>query len=293
MSIRPIRLVHAKNQIYKYVSVTADESKMMVRVLTPVPKDAGNPEVSSSDILTTNPIRNRYIDLNGQLYYVNAEGCFDKNSRIGKKWWKPCANIQFIVNPLLVNQGIVEVISKRDCCAHSYERSTEWISRIGYQGIAQIYCRSVNDSVPEAAKSFAVDEEGQCFTNFDLSNIVEMSCEELHKNKDASKFLVLSFKLNLPEKIEPNKEYECSFEIYKDLGQSLEKDTDDNWFEIKSLAGYIPQRKIYVKDGIGKFKFKSLDLVPGDKVDIQLLDQTGYICTQETIEVVNEYSNKE
>jgi hypothetical protein len=34
-------------------------------------------------------------------------------------------------------------------------------------------------------------------------------------------------------------------------------------------------------------------LVPGDKVDIQLLDQTGYICTQETIEVVNEYSNKE
>ena len=63
MSIRPIRLVHTKNQTYKYVSVTADKSKMMVRVLTPVPKDSGNPEVSSSDILTTISIRNRYIEL--------------------------------------------------------------------------------------------------------------------------------------------------------------------------------------------------------------------------------------
>lgn len=283
--MRPIRQVIASNQQFKYISVTEDENRMVVRILLPLPKNT-KVTTSSSKILSTELLLGNIIELFGEWFKVVAEGCFDRTSRIGKLWWKIGANIQFITNPSLVNRGIISVVSKHDCEAHSYERSTEWLHRIGCQGIAQVYCRSSNDTIIKAAKSFATDSQGKCFTNFDTSRIVKMDSKTLHENKDASKFLVLSANLKSPETMLANSRVTCYVEMYKNCGEAIEKDCNGDALFIDTTAGYIPQRKIIMREGEGQFELFSAGLTPGEEIELQLKEHNGYILAKNIIKVV-------
>lgn len=281
--MRPIRQVVAPNLRYKFVSIAEDENKLTVRLLHPVPADTANPDVDESLFYSTTSLLYRYVRLDGQLFYITAEGSFDKESRLGAKWWKPGANIEFITNTTLANQGLISVVSKHQCYPNTEERSTEWLKRLGCQGLCQIYCRSSSESVRDAAKSFACDEQGKVYTNMDTARFVAITSDYLEANHEASGFLITHPVLSVPKTVKPEATFECVLMLFRGEDGQVATECTGDWWIVESLAGYVAHRKVVVEQGVGYFTARAMDLLDGDVMDFLVKDQAGYVfCTAKT-----------
>ena len=277
--MRPIRQVVAQNLRYKYISISEDETKLTVRTLLPVPLDTANPDVDEALFYSTASLLNRYVNLNRTLFFINAEGTFDKESRLGKRWWKPGANIQFLINTTLANQGVISVVSKHQCLPDTEERSTEWLKRIGCQGLCQLYCRSASESIIDAAKSFACDMKGKVFTNMDTSRIIGITAEDLASNYEASNCLMTHPVISVPESVRPDDVFEGALMLIRGEDGQIATECNGDWWVVEALAGYVAHRKVVVENGVGYFSARAMDLLDGDVMDFQVKDQVGHIFT--------------
>ena len=285
--MRPIRFIQLDNYPYYYISVTSNENKMVVRLLQPLPKSdvMKRINISSSEILTTNSILWKVGNFNGEKYQIVGEGIFDKTSKLGKKWWKPNANIQFVVNPVTFNIGRIEVISKREVSFDNGEKSPDWLRRMGYTGIAQVFCQSSLDSVEEASKSFTCNKKGKVFTNIAPERIVFYTSKDMER-EDRSEFLILQHNLIVPKEIPSNTTTECYVEIYKENKGIPATNVNNEYLIIESSAGYIPNKKVHILNGKGKFKINSLLLSPGDTIELSLKDESNFVLTTNSIKVI-------
>ena len=283
--MRPIRQVIAENLRYKYLSIAEDENRAVVRILLPVPADTAHPDVDEREFFSTQSILYRYVTRDDTLFYVSAEGIFDKTSRLGRLWWKPGANIQFITNTTLANQGVISVVSKHDCVPDSGERSTEWLQRIACQGLFQLYCRSSSESIAEAAQSFASDKDGKVYTNIDTTRIRPMTAAALHADPDASRFLMTIPVLSLPARVAPFQEFEGLLTLYRGEDNRIAEECSGDWWLVDALSGYVSTRKVVVDKGIGRFRARALDLRPGEVMELRVLDQAGHVFSSASISV--------
>jgi hypothetical protein len=285
---RPIRCINYPLFKYRHVSITEDENRFVVRILTLLPKLDTNYQINcnSNDILSTNILLNRVLELNGNKFKVIGEGIFDKAKRLHKLWWKPMANIQFVIDPVIFNAtGKINVISKRECSQDNGEKSPDWADRHGYTCLAQLYVRSSNDSVIDVAKSFPIHPEGSLYTNMDQSRFVNKYPEDMKDELNRSRFVGLDFNLVLPKVVKPNTLFDCFVEIYRGNTPEIATECDGDYWLVDSSAGYIPNRKIKVNKGKFSFKCSSLMLNSGDIIEIYLKDLIGHICAKHSIEV--------
>ena len=270
--MRPIRHIIGKNLRYKYTSITQDDNKMCVRVLTPT---VGLFEIdaTSDHILTTESLLNRVIDLNGVLYKVSAEGIFDKNSNIGKKWWTPGSNIMFYCTPSSVSLGIVEVCQKGGLTIGTKEKSNEHGFRKGHTTFAQLFCRNAKDTITEAAKSITTDAEGILFTNIDLSYADTTTPDQVNGDINASKYLNLQYKIFAPDQVKSNQMFECELRVYKE-NKGILADEVEGDFVVEAVDGYVPHQRVHVVGGVGKFKACAFLLSPGETMRIKVGTKT-------------------
>lgn len=270
--MRPVRHIIANNLRYKYTSITQDENKFCVRVLSPV---IGMFDITanSSEILSTDKLLNRVIEINSITYKVIAEGIFDKTSRIGKYWWTPGSNIMFYCTPQSISMGIVEYCQKGGLTIGTKEKSNEYGKRLGHCSLAQIFCRNSNDTIIETAKSITSDSEGFLFTNIDLSNADVVTPDQVNNNVDASKYLNIQYKLTGPKSVRPNQVFECKLEIFENNDGTPATDVD-GVFYLETCDGYLPHTRVNVVKGVGVFKASSLLLEPGDLMRIKVGTKT-------------------
>lgn len=286
--MRPVRFIQLDNFDYSYLSVTEDENRMVVRILTLLPKHSPvkKVNVNSQDVLTTADLLWKVVELDGAKYQVTGQGIFDKTSRLGKLWWKPNANIQFIVNPATFYTGRIEVISKREVSFDNGEKSPDWLKRQGFVGIAQVFCRSSSDRVDEASKSFTCNTIGRVYTNIESSRIKWVDSDYM-KREDRSEFLILQHNLKVPQSMPVNSTSAAYFEIYKENTGTIAEECDGDYWYVDCTGGYIPQRKIKVEKGRGQFTISSLLMTPGDVIEVKLKDHTGFTCATNFINVVS------
>lgn len=286
--MRPIRCIKLKKFKFKYVSITEDSNRMVVRILRLLPKldISVNPNVSSSKLLTTEELLNSVICIEDRKFHVVGEGVFDKRNRLHSLWWKPMANIQFVINPVKFNQtGVIDVISKRDCSFDNGEKSPDWSDRNSYYCLAQIYVRSANDSLIETAKSFPMHKEGNLYTNMNTARFVYKTEKDMVDELNRSKFLGLEFNLRVPKEVPSNSVFDCEVEIFRGDTLELATECDGDFWNLDSSAGYIPKRKIKVNKGKFSFKCSSLLVNSEDEIEIYLKDLANHVCAKNTVKV--------
>lgn len=274
---RPVRQIVGEGLCFKYLSITEDENRLMVRILVPVPNDMAHSDVSDQDFFSTKVLLHRYIKQDNVLFFVQAEGCFDRTSDLGRKWWESGANIEFITDSYLANQGIISVVSKHRCYPNSLERSTDWLRRLGKQGLCQIYCRTQNESIVNAAKSFTTDIEGRTYTNIDKKRLVIMSTDELNSNPLASSFLITHPIIQIPDFVNPYEPFAGRITLFRGEDKQVATECNGDFWMVEALSGYIPNRIVKIVNGIGYFWARALDLEDGDVMEIRVADMAGHI----------------
>ena len=282
---RPIRQVIGTGLRFKYLSVTEDMNRLMVRILLPVPSETAFSPMSEEEVYSTKELLHHYVKLQDTLYFIQAEGAFDRTSRLGKLWWEAGANIEFITDTYMANQGRISVVSKHRCEPNSLERSTEWLKRVGKQGLCQIYCRTQAENIIDAAKSFATDRGGKVFTNVDTSRLIPMTTQALHDNPKASNFLITHPIIQVPDIVSPYEPFAGRITLIRgEDGQVATECNDDIWI-VDAWAGYVINKKVRVKNGVGYFWARALDLEDGDTMEFEVKDLAGHVfaTTQTTV----------
>lgn len=274
---RPVRVIVAKDLRFKFVSIMEDENRLAVRLLLPVPSDTAHSNISDKDFFSTKELLHQYVKQKDTLYFVQAEGVFDRTSRLGKLWWEAGANINFITDSYLSNLGHISVTSKHRCIPNSLERSNEWIKRVGKNCLCQIYCRSSSESIIDAAKSFPYTEEGMIFTNIDKNRFVPMTTEELWSNPNASSFFTTHPIIQVPTTVNPYEPFAGRITLLRgEDGQVATECTGDIWL-VDSDSGYLPKKKVRVEKGIGYFWARALDLEEGDVMEFTVSNLAGHV----------------
>lgn len=271
--MRPIRCIHLDGLKYKYISVTQDERTMCVRVLYPMVSRDNRALGNSSDILTTDSLLWQILDLNGDLFQVVAEGFFSLDNPLHKQWFKSNANICFVANAAFP-YGVISVVPQHLVANNTFEHTPDWAKREGVTVLAQLYVWSDTDTVKDCSKSFAVDNKGKLFTNFDLSNITHVS-QDWMQREDRSAFLTLQHDLTCKANVE-NGCIDCTFTCFN-LGNIVDV---QGTYLVECSAGYIPLREVHVENGVGQFTWYPLYLPQNATVRFVVKDVQGYPCCE-------------
>lgn len=273
--MRPIRCIHLDGLKYKYLSIVQTKDTMVVRVLYPMLTNDGRTLTSSNDILTDKVLIWDLLDLNGQLFQVVAEGIFDLKNPLHKQWFKSNANICFVLNAAMPN-GVVSIVPQHLVAGTTYEHTPDWARREGIEVLAQLYVWSDTDTVEECAKSFAVDNKGQLFTNIPPSRLAHVDTQWMQR-EDRSWFVTLQHTLKC-EAGEDNF-VQCTLTC-SNLGNKVPV---CGTYLVEASCGYIPVREIQVENGEGKFAWYPLMLSQEDAdsgIRILVRDVQGCPCCE-------------
>ena len=273
--MRPIRCIHLDGLKHKYLSIVQTKDTMVVRVLYPMLTQDGRTLTSSNDILTDKVLIWDLLDLNGQLFQVVAEGIFDLKNPLHKQWFKSNANICFVLNAAMPN-GVVSIVPQHLVAGTAYEHTPDWARREGIEVLAQLYVWSDTDTVEECAKSFAVDNKGQLFTNIPPSRLAHVDTQWMQR-EDRSWFVTLQHTLKC--EVGEDDFVHCTLTC-SNLGNKVPV---SGTYLVEASCGYIPVREIHVENGEGKFAWYPLMLSQEDAasgIRILVRDVQGYPCCE-------------
>lgn len=272
--MRPVRLIKCDHLKYKYISVTQNETRMVVRVLLPVSENSY--ALNGQLILSTESLKWKTLYVNGQYFQVVGEGIFDLNNPLHKSWYQANANICFCVNPAFA-QGNLAIIPMH-LYATDGEKCPEWASRNGYEVIAQLYPWSESDPITECPCSFAVDVKGKCYTNISESRFRTVDLNWMQR-EDRSDFLLLHYTLTAEKK-----EKHILFTLTC-------CDNDGNvapisgTYRAECTMGYLPVQEFKVFEGKGHFYWVPLMIPFSGKVNISVKDMQHFTCISQPLSV--------
>lgn len=265
--MRYARLIHLDHLKYKYISITQTDTKMVARILMPVENDRASDD--GQRVLTCDKLLWNVLNINNQKYQVIGEGIFDLEDPLHKSWYQPNANICFVVNRAF-GRGKIAVIPMH-LYAAGKEKTPEWADRNGYEVIAQLYCWSATDRITECPCSFAVDDEGEVFTNIDSQRMRHVDRAWMQR-EDRSAFLALHYELKASVK-----ENLVAFNFTVMDDNSEIQDTN-GFYYVKCSAGYLPQNRIQVIHGKAQFAWVPLMLQNKDDISIEVYDSQNYLA---------------
>lgn len=272
--MRPVRMIHLGNLRYKYLSVTQEDTKMVVRILVPVTDTFAT---SGDKILTCEELRFKNINIENTIYQVAAEGIFDLENALHRSWWQPNANICFTVNRSFA-KGNISIIPMHFFAAGK-EKTPEWVQRNGYDVVAQLYCWSATDPITNSPASFAADNKGKIFTNIPNERFVHVDKVWMQR-PDRSDFLVIKHHVSF----EKHGKNALLFSVNCTDNQGNPIDVN-GIYKVEATAGYLPINEFQMIHGKCSFPWIPLMLGEG-KVSIRLKDSQNFVCKEITLELM-------
>lgn len=270
--MRAVRIIESSFYKYKYLSVVQSDTKMAVRILIPTNQDYN---CSGDLVLSTEQILWKVLNINNQAFQVVAEGIFDLDNPLHRSWFQPNANICFTVTNAF-SSGRLSIIPVRRWCGDG-EKTPDFCQRTGYDVIAQLYCWSNTDLIPDCPASFATAIDGQVFTNIDQNRIVRVDTEWM-KRPDRSAFLEIFYKVS----IKNNKNYLVfNVECVDNNGNPIDV---NGVYNLEATAGYLPIKQIIMEHGKCEFGWIPLGLSHGE-ISVKLKDSQNYTCYVSTFSI--------
>ena len=274
---RPIRLIYPENFPFDATYIYQDDDNYCVRLLNVFDGELGDQKILSIiDLKTPDVLAHRSIDMcleiaqqklykiGGVLYYIAAENIFNRKGYPWRKFWKPSANIFFYIRmrgdrTLHIDEtSMLTAVNKLHTNINSRQE--------GFTVAAQIFCRSPEDTITEAAKSITA-KNGKLWGNVDIREAVLQTVEQVN-TVGASRFLNLRYNMTAPQTVKPNETFIVKVQAMTGDGKNKAIVNYDQ-FDVEALSGYIPHTRVALKDGYGEFRATALGLLDGESMRIK------------------------
>lgn len=227
---------------YKYVSVSADETKITARILMPIVE--GNVDCHREALLSTDPLLGKYIAIGKgdtcQMYAVVAEHIFDRTKGCGEQWWKLGESVDFVYDTVSVNKGIVQSLPLSLLSNLSQETKYEYCARRGLEILASVRCNS--DKVCECDVVIMADERGIVFSNLTNENTVVIPKNQFEPAGSNFKVLIEGSSL-----VTSNSTHQYILSIVDCENNIVEQYNEEIYIETD--AGYLPKTKVRMNNG--------------------------------------------
>lgn len=283
--LRPRRRIVSNDFPYKVTNYSADKTRLVMRVLEPVstldeaerkrvlalPSNSIELLHSTLELATPNSAVNcRKVnfsfDIDGERYFIFLEGAFDKETSPIRTSFEPMGNIQFCVRR---TEGIVRILDAQKESFISRFASAYQAQSQGYMTLGQVFCRDKRDFVNECAMSFATHPHGKIITKLRIDE-EKTSADYVNGHLGASRYLNIIPRMTAPDHCKPNELITINVQFYQ--GNTENKINGVNWdgLIVEAVDGYVPHRRVKIRDGKGSFKVRALDLEDGDIMRIKL-----------------------
>lgn len=273
-----LRHINAKSLPFPAISVAADETRAVLRILAE--KDyqggffvangakAGNPE----DLKTTKKLaspftgeRNAWYTVDGKDYVIIAEGILDKTSTLYSRDWVPGAHWSFQFVPW---RGLF--IDVRPELSYFSKRNTaDYVKYSGGLWLFDLWVIDHTAPVTECNRSVTTAPDTVVITNLD--DLGEDWDAETVMEGGASKWLNLAYELTpSSETVEPDGWVEYTLKVLD--GKTGELNPAITWggWIADPVDGYCPHRRISVVNGVGTFRVQALGLQSGEEMRVKV-----------------------
>ncbi len=274
---RPFRIIPAPNFCFDASYFYQDKDRFAVRVLNEYTEaPLGQKIYSESTLKTAKPLADRSMDtclsiarerlykINGKLYYIAAENVFNRKGYPWRKYWKPSANIFFYIamrgdrTMHIAETSMLTSVNKLHTNIHAQQE--------GFVVVAQIFCRSPEDTIPEVCKSLT-GKPDHIFGNIDISKAIVQPPEKVNVI-GASRYLNLSYVMTAPKTVKPNETFVVKVQAMSGDGKEKAIVNFDN-FNIDAVDGYVPHTRVALKNGYGEFRAMALGLQDGETMRLK------------------------
>lgn len=198
-------------------------------------------------------------------YYIAAEAIYDRNGYPDRRYWKPSSNIFFYI--AMRGDKTLHIAETSMLTAVNHFHTNVEAKDKGYMSVAQIFCCSPEDTIPEVCKSMTA-KPGKFFGNIDFENAIVQTEDEVNVI-GASRYLNLAYRLEAPEYVKPNEKFTVKIQAMSGGYKENAIVNYDN-FNIEVVDGYVPHTRVALKDGRGEFQAIALGLEDGETMRVKL-----------------------
>lgn len=241
-----IRLVKTQNSRYPHITITQDENRLVVRVIT---NTFAAPTLDGQDSLTTKCYRNQIFNIDNKSWQVVAVGEFDK--REYPNLWQAGSIITFFVNPESIAREQVQILNIESILAVTGETEQQFHKRLGNTILCKLYCHDESASIIDSDKQLAVEmNTGMLITNIETNGNAYES--ETWEYPYGFVYTVIA-----PNEMKPMTTSTVRLQV-----KCNDKPCNGNFY-VKNDSGYVADKIVKVEDGEGRFRITSLGMQEG------------------------------
>lgn len=281
--MRPIRHIVSERIPFRVINYAVDDKRFVVRVLEPVesldsataqalmkkPANGTPLLLSTSKLAYDNVMMSRgdikvTFDVEGVRHFVAIEIIFDREKSFIANSWETMANFAFVIK-----DGVGEVVDTQKESFITRFRTGHNAQYKKQMTLAQIFCRDKTDRLVDCAKSLTTRPDGITITDIPLPE-EKTDPRIVTEVRGSSRYLNILPMLTAPKTCKPNELVEVQVQFC--VGGTTEKVSGINYdgLIVEAVDGYVPHRRVKIRDGKGSFKARALDLVEGDEMRIKV-----------------------
>lgn len=204
--------------------------------------------------------------LDGENYYIAVEAIYNRKGYPDRRYWKPSANIFFYI--ALRGDRTLHIAETSMLTAVNHLHTNIEAFDKGYTTAAQVFCRSPEDTITEACKSFTA-RPNKFYGNIDFDGAIVQTSDEINVI-GASRYLNLGYTLTAPEYVKPNERFTVSIQAHQAGYPDNYAIVNYDDFNIEVVDGYVPHTRVALKDGVGQFTAIALGLEDGETMRVKL-----------------------
>lgn len=281
------RHIIAESLPVQVFSLAIDETRAVFRLLAPVEAyesrlSPAAREGSLDELRTTarladrSPLRfyDKFYVVNGGRYVIQCEAIIDKTKPEFKRIWWP--GMHLVV--WLDSHAQRIRIDNKGGLTHWDMRNTAEISRhMGGLWLFDMWVRNPDAPVTDMARSITTTRDSVVITNVD--DLGEEWPAETVMKGGASKWLSIDYELT-PERAFVAPDGWVNFTLRILDGKTKELASDVSWhnYIVEPVDGYCPHRRVAVRNGVGTFRMKAMDLLPGETMRVKVGTRHGSRC---------------
>ena len=254
--------------------IVIDEHRAALRFLCRLNDVGGLRLHPRSDLLSTDRLASacvpfdRIIDAyetDGCYFGIFAEGILDNRTEEFKRLWRPGTHFVFRLDPY---RG-VRIDIKGSLTMGTLRNTAEQIRYEGGIWCFDLWVRNPTAPLTECSRSITTAPGTVLVTNLaDLGE--EWKAADVMTGK-TSKWLALTYRLTSETPyIEPDGAVFLRFEVLDGKTGQIANDVNADHWIVDAVDGYAPKKRVTVRNGIGRFRVRALDLEDGDSMRIKI-----------------------
>lgn len=279
--MRKSRFIQNTHCGYDLLNVYFDADQLVVRLLVEDSEIESTVAKKADVLLSFDRLINMAVEKDGKYYGVIQEAVYKKRDPANIRSWCTCANIV-----CLYRHGAKDSMFFADKSEETFIKRwrTNWFIERNHLSLPfQMFVLDAKDGIDVVSKSFAAKSIDSIVTNMDTKDLLAQSADQIAADSSFSEYFQAHFKLAAPETCRPDETFEVAVQAVNADGVPI----DVNYtFELDAVSGYLPNRRVELKNGRGSFRATALGLLPGEDMRIKFGKKISPCLAERIVKVV-------